>query len=412
MGGVVAAAGEGGRKRASGSMKARWRWAWLMMMMMIQILVWQLLVGAATARGLVVPMEIYVGGERNSQEDTGSRYRVEILGFDSGGGRECLLCCEFEAPAQTGNLTQKVKCDASGAAAFHHVVRSDPPPSASSSLSFPSVCLLIKDDAALSVGGGGGGGGGEGSSRRNWQVEAALSLAMYLKWMRGDVGAKGNIGNANNAEGSVQTQAECMDSRCRITVRAGSGGPELATISGSNSAGGSLEWSAGGGLSSEWIRERSLALRAIRAAGQQSNDGAAEWSRAAARRRSGRYIRGWFLSTSDSGAETKIQSFPGKELILVTLSSSRNVDTPRRAGATDKEQLQGLVGTDLLLEVPQTAAGTHAGRRSLQASNSLSSPIIDPSLWTPQYVSFSLQKSGGVKGGQLVLLAVPRCQTI
>lgn len=379
----VVPAGEGRGKRGSSSMKAsgglqvRWqRWAWRMM---IRILVSQLLVGAATARGLVVPMEIYVGGGRNSQEVAGLRYRVEILGAGAGGGRGCLLCCEFEAPAQAGNLTQKVKCGASGAAAFHHTVRSDPLPSASSSLSFPSVCLLIKDDAALSVEGGGGG-GGEGSSRRNWQVDAALSLAMYLKWMRGDVGTKGNFANANSSEGLVQTQAECMDSRCRITVRAGSGGPEVATISGSNSAGGSLEWSAEGGLPSEWIQERSVALRAIPAAGQQSTDGAAEWSRAAARRRSGRYIRGWFSSTSDSGAETKIQNFPGKELILVTLSSSRNVDTPRRAGGTDKEQLQGLVGTDLLLEVPQAAAGAHAGRRSLQASNSLSPPIIDPSL--------------------------------
>lgn len=391
MWGVVAAAGEGRRGRArasSSSMKARgglqvrWRWAWLLVM---RILVSQLLVGAAPARGSVVPMEIYVGGEGNSQEVAGSRYRVEIVGAGGGEGGGCLLCCEFEAPAQTGNVTQKMKCGASGAAAFHRTVRSDPPPSASSS--FPGVCLLIKDDAALSVGGGGGGGGGEGSSRRNWQVEAALSLAMYLKWMRGDGGAKGNIGNAKSAEGSVQTQAECMDSRCRITVRAGSGGPEVATISGSNSGEGSLEWSAGGGLPSEWIQERSLALRAIpTAAGQQSTDGAAEWSRAAAaaaarrRRRSGRYIRGWFSSTSDSGAETKIQSFPGKELILVTLSTSRTVDTPRRAGGTDKEQLQGLVGTDLLLQVSQTAAGAHAGRRSLQASNSLSLPIIDLSL--------------------------------
>jgi hypothetical protein len=407
MCGVVAAGeGRGARERASSSMKARgglqvrWRWAWLVVMRM---LVSELLVGAAApARGPVVPMEIYVVGERNFSQEVvaGSRYRVEILGAGAGGGgRECLLCCEFEAPAQTGNLTQEVKCGASGAAAaFHHTVRSDPPPSAasSSSFSFPSVCLLIKEDAALSVGGGGGGGGGGGeegsssSSSRNWQVEAALSLAMYLKWMRGDVvGAKGNLANAKSAEGSVQTQAECMDSRCRITVRAGSGGPEVATISaGSNSAGGSLEWSAEGGLANEWIQERSLALRAIPTAGQQSTDGAAEWSRAAAaarrrRRRSGRYIRGWFSPTSDSGAETKtkIQSFPGKELILVTLSTSRNVDTPRRAGGTDKEQqLQGLVGTDLLLDVPQTAAGAHAGRRSLQASNSLSLPIIDLSL--------------------------------
>lgn len=374
----VVPAGEGRRGRpssssSSSSMKARgglqvrWRWVWLMV---IQILVWQVPVGAATARGLVVPMEIYVGGAMNSQEVAGSLYRVEILGDGCGGGRGCLLCCEFEAPAHTGNWTQKVKCGASGAAAVQHTVRSDPPPSAPpSSSSSSSVCLLIKDDAALSVG------GGEGSSRKNWQVDAALSLAMYLKWMRGDGGDKDN-----DAEGSVQTQAECKDSRCRVTVRAGSGGPQVATISGSNSAEESLEWwSAGGGLPSEWIREWSLALRAIPAAasGQQSTDGAAEWSRAAARRRSGRYIRGWFSSTSVSEPETKIQSFTGKELIVVTLSSSSNVDTQRRAGGTGKEQLQGLVGTDLLLEVSQTAAGAHAGRRSLQAS---SSPITDPYL--------------------------------